>query len=81
MKKLALAIALIPSLAWAQQPPAPTAQEQIERTIGSLFVSNTNLTAQLQALSGQLQTAQADLAKAQAKIKELEEKGKPVDAK
>lgn len=48
-----------------QQPPNP--QQQIEQTIGSLFITNTNLSAQLAAL-------QAELAKANARLKELEPK-------
>lgn len=51
-----------------QQPPNP--QQQIEQTIGNLFITNTNLSAQLAAL-------QAELAKANARIKELEPKPEP----
>lgn len=53
--------------ALAQQSPVPNPQEQIERTIGGLFVANTNLTSQVQAL-------QAQLAEMQKRIKELEPK-------
>lgn len=68
MKKLALAISLLPSLAWGQPAtsPPPNPQEQIERTIGNLFVTNTNLAAQLQV-------TQMNLNKAQERIKELEQ--------
>jgi predicted nucleic acid-binding Zn-ribbon protein len=61
-KVLALALLAMPASAGAQQ-----AQEQIERTIGSLFIANTTLSAQVQSL-------QAELAAARARIKELETK-------
>lgn len=41
------------------QTATPNPQEQIERTIGSLFVANTNLQAQLAAANAQI----ADLKK------------------
>lgn len=70
---LVLAAIAIPNLALAQQlPPPPNPQEQIERTIGNLFIANTNLTAQLQSM-------QANLTKAQERIKELEDKAKGIE--
>lgn len=62
---------LLPGFAFAQ---AANPQEQIERTIGSLFVQNTNLAAQLQTLQSRTATLTEDLAKALARVKELEEK-------
>lgn len=54
MKKLALAIVLLLPLSAAAQVPGPqtpeaVAQEQLERLIGNLVVTNTNLGAQLAA--------------------------------
>lgn len=67
MLKYLIPFCLLSAVALAQQQPLTNPQEQIEKTIGSLFVANTNLTAQLQQ-------AQIELAKAQARIKELEAK-------
>lgn len=47
------------SAAAQQQPVIPQAQEQIERTIGSLFMTNINLNAQLAQAQAQI----ADLRK------------------
>lgn len=67
MKTFAIALSLLmASTAFAQQQPS-NPQEQIERTIGSLFIANTNLTSQVQSL-------QVQIAEMQKRIKELEPK-------
>lgn len=63
MKRLIFAILLFPSLALAQANP----QEQIERTIGNLVVTNASL-------NSQLAQAQVEIADLKKKIKELETK-------
>lgn len=50
-----------------QQPFASNPQEQIERTIGNLFIANTNLTSQVQSLQVQLAETQKQLAEEKAK--------------
>lgn len=60
MARLAIFLlgSFLATAALAQQQP-PTPQETIERTIGNLFVANTNLQAQLAAAQAQI----ADLKK------------------
>jgi peptidoglycan hydrolase CwlO-like protein len=78
----ALSFLLIVGSADAQTAAPPNPQEQIERTIGNLFIANTNLTSQVQSLQAQIAEMQKqtkpgladDLVKAQARIKELETK-------
>lgn len=47
-------------------PSAPSAQAQIEQTIGALIVRNATCSQQTLALSDQLRAAQAELAKLKA---------------
>ena len=65
MKKLVLLSLLTASPAFAQTTPPNNPQAQIEQTIGNLFITNTNLQAQLAQ-------AQELINKQQARIKELE---------
>lgn len=63
MKKLAFILSLLASPAFAQ---TASPQEQIERTIGKLYVENVTLAAQVATL-------QAELIKARDRVKELED--------
>jgi hypothetical protein len=60
MKKLVLAIALIPTLAFAQAQSPPTQEQMLGATIGNLFVENARLAAELQKAQATIQALQKE---------------------
>lgn len=66
MKKLAFALALCPSLAWAQGP-APTSIDYYKQTVGNCVAESANLFEQANKFAAEAQQLRA-------KIVELEKK-------